>query len=99
MTLYSLSKVALQLEGIFRLHFEGRISQPRNHKDADSKRNQGLLPVWFILHTRRILATDSSETTADFQRTTGSYIPEHITLHKYCCENLKSCKLSEECYF
>jgi hypothetical protein len=32
----------------------------------------------------------SSETSADFQRTTRCYIPEDSTLHNHRCENLKS---------
>jgi hypothetical protein len=32
----------------------------------------------------------SSETWADFRRTTRRYIPEDRTLHSHRCENLKS---------
>jgi hypothetical protein len=32
----------------------------------------------------------SSETSADIQRTTRSYIPEDYNLHNHRCENLKS---------
>jgi hypothetical protein len=32
----------------------------------------------------------SSETSADFQRTTKRYIPEDSTLYNHRCENLKS---------
>jgi hypothetical protein len=35
-------------------------------------------------------ALRSSETLADFQRTTRRYIPEDSTLHNHRCENLKS---------
>lgn len=34
--------------------------------------------------------TCSSEMTADFQRTAQRYIPQDRSLHKRCCENLKS---------
>jgi hypothetical protein len=34
--------------------------------------------------------TFSSETSADFQRTTRRYIPEGRTLHNHRCENLRS---------
>jgi hypothetical protein len=34
--------------------------------------------------------TCSSETSVDFQRNARRYIPEDRSLHKYCCENLKS---------
>jgi hypothetical protein len=39
---------------------------------------------------------NSSETSADFQRITQRYIPEHDTLHNHCRENLKSYKISLE---
>jgi hypothetical protein len=35
-------------------------------------------------------AISSSETSADFQRTTRRYIPEDDILQNYRCENLKS---------
>jgi hypothetical protein len=35
-------------------------------------------------------AISSSETSADFQRTTRPYISEDRILHKHCYENLKS---------
>jgi hypothetical protein len=35
-------------------------------------------------------ATCPSETSVDFQRTTGRYIPEDRTLHSHLCENLNS---------
>jgi hypothetical protein len=34
----------------------------------------------------------SSETSVDFQRTTGRYIPEDSTLHSHRCEHFKSYK-------
>jgi hypothetical protein len=38
----------------------------------------------------KVEAPYSSETSVDFKRTTRCYIPEDITLHNHCCENLKS---------
>jgi hypothetical protein len=38
----------------------------------------------------KFVATCSSETWADFQRTVRHYIPKDITLHNHRCENLKS---------
>jgi hypothetical protein len=40
--------------------------------------------------TLKMEATCSSETSVDFQRTTGHYIPKDRTLHNPCCEKLKS---------
>jgi hypothetical protein len=40
-------------------------------------------------------ATCSSETSVDFQRTTRRYIPEDITPHNHCCENLIFYKISK----
>jgi hypothetical protein len=46
---------------------------------------------WNIMpHTPLKMETCSSEMLADFQHTTRCYIPENRTLHKHCCENLKS---------
>jgi hypothetical protein len=36
-------------------------------------------------------ATYSSETSAEFQRTTRRYNPEEWTVHIHSCENFKSC--------
>jgi hypothetical protein len=74
--------------GTYCLHLQGRwISR------AKSSFIYHLLSRWllerFILRRwgwRRY----SSETSADFQRTTRRCIPEHSTLHKHRCENLKS---------
>jgi hypothetical protein len=41
--------------------------------------------------TLKMEATCSSETSADFQRTTQRYIPEDRILHNQPCENLKFC--------
>jgi hypothetical protein len=38
-----------------------------------------------------MVAICSSETSADFQRTTGRYIPEDRSLHNHRCESLNSC--------
>jgi hypothetical protein len=62
-----------------------------------------LLPPAFILlssstySTLKMEAISSSETSADFQRTTRHYIPEDSTLHIHHCENLKSCKRIHGC--
>jgi hypothetical protein len=37
----------------------------------------------------------TSKTSVDFQRTTQRYIPGDETLHNHCCENLRSCSLSD----
>jgi hypothetical protein len=44
--------------------------------------------------TQNMEATCSSETSADFQRTTHRYIPEDRTLRSHSCENLRSYKLT-----
>jgi hypothetical protein len=40
--------------------------------------------------TLKMVATCSSETSAEFERTTRRYIPEDNTLHNHCRENLKN---------
>jgi hypothetical protein len=49
--------------------------------------------TWLLQHL--IWRACSSETSADFQRTTSRYVPEYITLHNHCCENLKSRNASD----
>jgi hypothetical protein len=43
--------------------------------------------------TIKVEAICSSETSADFQRTTWCNVPEDSTLYNYGCENLKSHKV------
>jgi hypothetical protein len=49
-----------------------------------------LVSSWAYSSTMKMEAVRSSETSADTQRTTRSYIPEDSTLHNHRCENLKS---------
>jgi hypothetical protein len=49
--------------------------------------------------TLKIEASCPSETAIDFQRTTCRYIPEYITLHNHCCENLRSNVKIVYCFF
>jgi hypothetical protein len=70
--------------GTYRLHLQGR-----NHKlsKKPAVRAEFCLPPGFTLvscsaysSTLKMMATSSSETSVDFQRTTWRYIPEGCTL-------------------
>jgi hypothetical protein len=62
--------------------FRFRVSQARNHPEADRK--------FGLILNLKMEATCSSETPIDFQRNTRNYIPEDRTIHYY----LKKVKLS-----
>jgi hypothetical protein len=46
--------------------------------------------------TLKMDVTCPSKTSVDFQQTAHRYIPEDRTLHNHQCENLKSCKSSDD---
>jgi hypothetical protein len=58
---------------------------------AGGKQSSALTLVSCLAHssTLKMEETCSSETSADFQRTTWHYISADRTLHNHCCENLK----------
>jgi hypothetical protein len=71
------------------------------HAHCDCHRE--VLSTCFMLVSRlsyssilKMVATCSSETSVDFQRTTQRYIPEDRTVHNHCCEKLKSYILTED---
>jgi hypothetical protein len=69
----SMLKVNRRFRGTSRLHFQGRrISQVRSQSQAASKQSFYSAYSW----TLKMVATCSSETSVDFQRTTRRYIPE-----------------------
>jgi hypothetical protein len=49
-----------------------------------------LVPCSAYFSTLKMEAICSSETSVEFQRTTGRYIPENGTLHNYCSDKIKS---------
>lgn len=54
-------------------------------------RTKNLFPAKFMLasSTQKVQVTCSFESSAEFHRTTWSYIPVNRTLHNYGCENVK----------
>jgi hypothetical protein len=73
------------------------MSPPTSRSKYKLSRNPALLENCFMLvsclaysSTLKLEETCSSETPADFQRTTRRYIPEDGTLHNHRCENLNS---------
>jgi hypothetical protein len=69
-------------------------SEETNMKQAASRAQLAacFMPVSCMAYasTLKMGATCSSETLVDFHWTTQCYIPEDMTLHNHCCENLKS---------
>jgi hypothetical protein len=67
-------KVNRRFGGTYRLHLQGRkISGARNRRESRWKAELCFPPVYFSI--MKMEATLSSETSADFQRTTRRYIP------------------------
>jgi hypothetical protein len=80
-------KVNRRFGGQCSLYLQGRrISQGRNQSES---RCDSCFLLGFS-STLKMEAICSSETSVEFQQTTRRYFPEDITLHNYCCENLKS---------
>jgi hypothetical protein len=84
-------KVNRYFGGTCCLHLQGRkIGQARNQREPESKQSFTLVSCLAYSSTLKMEATCSSETSADFQRTTRRYISEDRTVHNHGCENLKS---------
>jgi hypothetical protein len=78
-------KVNLLFRWTCLLHFQGRrISHEKTHMKHIASRAHST--------SLKMEATCSSETSADFQQTTGRYIPEDRILHSHRCESFKSYK-------
>jgi hypothetical protein len=74
-------KVSRHFGGTCALHLQvRRISQARNQREAC---NRALLATCFT----------PPNTSVDFQRATGRYIPEDRTLHNHRSENLRAYEL------
>jgi hypothetical protein len=77
-------KVNRRFGGTCRLHRQGRkISRTRKRENRWQAEQASFSAL-------KMEAICSSETSADFQRTTRRYIPKDGTLHNHRCENLKS---------
>jgi hypothetical protein len=75
------------------LHLKGEIiSQERNKLEACNKLCLFMLDSFLAYSTNLMMvATCSSETSVDFQRTTRRYSPEDRILHNHRCDSLKFC--------
>jgi hypothetical protein len=87
-TPYSPLKVNQRFGGTHRLHLQSPRYMPSKKPAWKKVANRASCSAYSS--TLKMEAMCSSETSADFQRTTRRYIPEDSTLYNHHCENLKS---------
>jgi hypothetical protein len=74
-------------------------NQPTFRRNTSPPSSFTLVSCLAYSSTLKLEATRSSETSADFQRATRRYIPQHRTIHNHRCENLKCYMFTKDVYF